>query len=475
MMPNDRESRTAGAAAIGAAAGALAGLLLWAAPAAAQPKVTAVSGADRSLAVTVYNQNLGLVREERAVELKAGRSELRYADVAAQLDPTSVHFVPVGGGGFRVLEQNFQYDLVSGDRLLERSLGGAVRVVGKDGALTEGKLLSFDGGSLVLETRDGIKVVNRGETRELSVASLPGGLISKPTLAWLVESPAGGERRTRLSYLTGGLSWHAEYVAVVNAADTGLSLAGWVSVENQSGATYPEAKLKLVAGDINLVRPKMEAVARGRVMEMQADMAAAPQFEERQFFEYHLYDLQRPTTIADRETKQISLFEPATVGSVEKKYTFDAQRLGNKVAVTLEFKNSKAAGLGMPLPAGKVRIYKEDAGGAQEFAGEDRIDHTPQDERVRLSVGKAFDVVAERKQTDSRRLSDRVNETAFEIAVRNRKREAVTVVVVEHPYGDWEIVQRSHEFAKKDAFTIEFPVKVPAGAEVKVTYTVRTQ
>jgi len=216
-------------------------------------------------------------------------------------------------------------------------------------------------------------------------------------------------------------------------------------------------------------------VARGRVMEMQADMAAAPQFEERQFFEYHLYDLQRPTTIADRETKQISLFEPATVGSVEKKYTFDAQRLGNKVAVTLEFKNSKAAGLGMPLPAGKVRIYKEDAGGAQEFAGEDRIDHTPQDERVRLSVGKAFDVVAERKQTDSRRLSDRVNETAFEIAVRNRKREAVTVVVVEHPYGDWEIVQRSHEFAKKDAFTIEFPVKVPAGAEVKVTYTVRTQ
>ena len=451
-------------------------LLAGAAPAPAVAQTKAAPAGGRGLAVTVYNQDLGLVREERAVAMPAGRSELRYADVAARLDPTSVHFVPAGGGAFRVLEQNFQYDLVSGDRLLERSLDGTVRVVGKDGALTEGKLLSFDGGSLVLETRDGIKVVNRGETRELSVASLPGGLISKPTLAWLVESAGAGERRTRLSYLTGGLSWHAEYVAVVDAADTGLSLAGWVSVENHSGATYPEAKLKLVAGDVNLVRPKFEAMARGRVYEMQADAAApAPQFEERQFFEYHLYDLQRPTTLADRETKQISLFEPAAVREVAKKYTFDAQRLGPKVAVTLEFKNSQAAGLGLPLPAGKVRIYKEDQGGAQEFAGEDQIDHTPRDEKVRLSVGKAFDVVAERKQTDFRRLSDRVTETAFEIAVRNRKREAVTVVVVEHPFGDWEIVQRSHEFTKKDAVTVEFPVKVPAGAEVKVTYTVRTR
>jgi hypothetical protein len=405
--------------------------------------------------------------------MRPGRFELRYADVAAQLDPTSVHLVPAGADRFRVLEQNFQYDLVSGDRLLERTLESPIQVVGKDGGLVEGKLLSFDGATLALETRDGIQVVNRAEVRSLSVPSLPGGLISRPTLAWLIEGAGAGDRRTRLSYLTSGLSWHAEYVAVVNPQDTGLSLAGWVSIENHSGATYPDARLKVVAGDINRIR-RVVPMTRGLVQE---DMMAAPapQFEERALFEYHLYDLQRRTTLADRETKQISLFEPARVGNVEKKYTFDAQRLGSKVAVSLEFQNAKSAGLGLPLPAGKVRIYKEDTDGTEQFVGEDQIDHTPQDEKVRLAVGKAFDVVVERAQTAFRRISDRVTESALEISVRNRKPEAVTVVVVEHPTGDWEITQQSHPFDKKDAFTIEFPVKVPAGGEVKVTYTVRVR
>jgi len=438
----------------------------------AAPALAAETGANRQLFVTVYNQDIALVREERSVSLAAGRGTLRYADVAAQIDPTSVHLVPVSGGDFRILEQNFQYDLVSGDRLLERSLEGTVRVVGKDGGVTEGKLLSFDGGSLVLETRDGIKVINRNETRELSVTQLPGGLISRPTLAWLVDASGGGSRRTRLSYLTSGMSWHAEYVAVVNPEDSGLSLAGWVSVENHSGATYPESKLKLVAGDVQLVRQVFAKAAMGGIREQA--MEAAPQFNERQFFEYHLYDLQRPTTIADRESKQISLFEPADVKNVEKKYTFDAERQGPKVNVTLEFKNAQASGLGMPLPAGMVRVYKQDKDGSQEFVGEDRIDHTPQDERVRLALGKAFDVVAERKQTNFRRISDRVVETAYEISVRNRKKERVTVVVIEHPTGDWEVTQKSSEFTKKDSQTIEFPVTVEPGGEVKLTYTVRT-
>jgi hypothetical protein len=441
----------------------------------AQGKVTkAAADGNRQLYVTVYNQNIALVREERSVDLSAGRQTLRYADVAAQIDPTSVHLIPVSGGGFNVLEQNFQYDLVSGDRLLERSLENTVRVVGKDGGITEGKLLSFDGASLVLDTRDGIKIINRAETRELSVGQLPGGLISRPTLAWMLDANGSGTRRTRLSYLTGGLAWHAEYVAVINPEDTGLSLGGWVSIENQSGGTYPEARLKLVAGDIQLVRQVFNKATRGAVdmMEMQA---AAPQFQERSFFEFHLYDLERPTTIADRETKQISLFEPADVRNVEKKYTFDEQRLGSKVNVTLEFKNAEASGLGRPLPAGKVRVYKQDKDGSQEFVGEDLIDHTPRDEKVRLALGKAFDVVAERKQTNYRRISDKVTEASFEIAVRNRKKERVTVVVVEHPTGDWEVVQKSHEFTKKDAATIEFPVTVAAGAEVTITYTVRTR
>jgi len=433
------------------------------------------SAAERQLSVTVYNQDIALVREDRDVSLAGGRSTLRYADVAAQIDPTSVHLVPVSGGGFRVLEQNFQYDLVSGDRLLERSLEGTVRVVGKDGGVTEGKLLSYDGATLVVDTKDGIKIINRNETRELSLTQLPGGLISRPTLAWLVDASGAGSRRTRLSYLTSGLSWHAEYVAVVNPEDTGLSLGGWVSVENHSGATYPDAKLKLVAGDIQLVRQVFAKTIGGMRTDMMAAEAAPPQFAERGFFEFHLYDLQRPTTIADRESKQISLFDPADVKNVEKKYTFDAERLGNKVNVTLEFKNAQASGLGMPLPAGTVRVYKQDKDGSQEFVGEDRIDHTPQDEKVRLALGKAFDVVAERKQTNFRRVSDKVAEASWEIDVRNRKKEKVTVIVIEHPTGDWEITQNSSDFTKRDASTIEFPVSVAPGGEVKLTYTVRTR
>jgi len=448
---------------------------LLAAPARAQIQAAPETDGNRQLSVTVYNQDIALVREERSIHLAGGRSTLRYADVAAQIDPTSVHLIPVSGGDFRVLEQNFQYDLVSGDRLLERSLEGTVRVVGKDGGVSEGKLLSFDGGSIVIDTKDGIKILNRSETRELSVTQLPGGLISRPTLAWLVDAQGAGSRRTRLSYLTNGLSWHAEYVAVVNPEDTGLSLGGWVSIENHSGATYPETKLKLVAGDVQLVRQVFAKYAAGMRTDMMAAEAAPPPFAERGFFEFHLYDLQRPTTIADRESKQISLFEPADVKNVEKKYTFDAERLGNKVNVTLEFKNAQASGLGMPLPAGTVRVYKQDKDGSQEFVGEDRIDHTPQDEKVRLALGKAFDVVAERKQTNFRRISDKVTESSWEIDVRNRKKERVTVIVIEHPQGDWEITQKSSDFTKKDAQTVEFPVTIEAGGEGKLTYTVRTQ
>ena len=426
---------------------------------------------ERDIAVTVYNQDLGLVREIRAIDVTRGRSEVRFTDVAARLDPTSVHLVPVRSGAFRVLEQNFQYDLASAERLLQRSLGSEIRATGKNGDITEGKLVFFDGGSLVLNTRDGIKMLYRGELRDQVIPELPGGLVSKPTLAWLLDAPSGGSPEAQLSYLTSGISWHAEYVAVINAKDTGLELSSWVSVKNQSGATYPDAKLKLVAGDVNLVRQQLQRQVAYKAEMLLAE--AQPQFTERGFFEFHLYDLERPTTIADRETKQISLFEPATVRRVEKRYTFDAERLGAKVVVTLEFKNSRTSGLGIPLPAGKVRIYKKDTDGSQEFVGEDLIDHTPRNEKVDLTVGKAFDVVAERKQTDFRRISNRVSETQYEVEVRNRKDEAITVRVVEHPRGDWEIIEKSHDFEKKDAFTVEFPLRLPADGTVKLIYRVR--
>jgi len=431
----------------------------------------ASSAAARETSVTVYNQDLALVREVRTLPLERGRHEVRVGEVAARLDPTSVHLVPVRSGTFEVLEQNFQYDLASAERLLERSLGETVRVLGKSGDVTEGKLVFFDGSSLVLDTDQGVRMLYRNDLREQLIPALPGGLVSRPTLAWWLEAAAAGSSDAELSYLTGGLSWHAEYVAVVNPNDTALQLSSWVSVDNRSGATYLDAKLKLVAGDVNLVRDEFRAM-RAKGMVMEAAPTSAP-FEEREFFEYHLYQLERPTTVADRETKQIALFLPASVAQVEKRFTFDADRLGHKVVVTLDFANTQTNGIGMALPAGKVRVYKQDADGSQEFIGEDRIDHTPRNERLRLTIGKPFDVVAEKKQTAFRRVSDHVTEAAYEVEVRNRKPEAITVVVTEHPQGDWTVIEKSQDFIRKDAATIEFPVRVAANDTSAVTYTVR--
>ena len=444
---------------------ALAALVaLAAAPAAA---------AERELTVTVYNQNLGLVKDVRSLELGTGTRTFRLTDVSAQIDPTSVHLVPRGGDGLTVLEQNFQYDLVSADKVLERYLDKEITVIGKDGNKTTGTLLSFDGASLVLNRNPGIAIVNRLEVKEIQFPDLPGGLITKPTLVWRLVNDGSATRDAQLSYLTGGLSWHAEYVAVVDESDKNLSWSGWVSLENTSGTSYPEARLKLVAGDVHRATPPPMPYVRTK-LEAMATMgdAAANQFEEQGFFEYHLYSLNRPTTLADKETKQLSLFPTADV-QAQKSYTFERTKDPRKVRVTIEFKNSASAGLGMALPKGVVRVYKEDKSGAQEFVGEDRIEHTAKDETVRMAIGNAFDVVGEYRQVDMRRVSDKEAESSHEIKIRNHKDEAVTVKVVERAYGDWRVTTSSPSFVKKDATTLEFSVTVPPDGERIVTYTIR--
>lgn len=442
---------------------ALAALLALAVPAAA---------ADRELTVTVYNQNLALVKDVRALELGTGKRTFRLTDVSAQIDPTSVHLVPKSGGGLAVLEQNFQYDLVSADKVLERYVDKDITVIGKDGKGTTGTLLSFDGGSLVLNRNPGIAIVNRTEVKEVQFPELPGGLITKPTLVWQLDNDGPATREAQLSYLTGGLSWHAEYVAVVDESDKALSWSGWVSLENSSGTTYPNARLKLVAGDVNRVTNQPAPVPREMFKTDMAMGQSLNQFEEQGFFEYHLYSLTRPTTLADKETKQLALFPTADVAA-QKFYTFERTRDARKVHVTIEFKNSAAAGLGMPLPKGIVRVYKEDKSGAQEFVGEDRIEHTAKDETVRMSIGDAFDVVGEYRQVDQRRISDKESESSHEIKLRNHKTETVTVKVVEHAYGDWRVVTSSPDFVKKDAQTLEWTITVPADGEKVVTYTIR--
>jgi len=429
------------------------------------------AAANRELTVTVYNQNLALVKDVRSLELGTGTKTFRLTDVSAQIDPTSVHLVPKGGDGLSVLEQNFQYDLVSADKVLERYVDKDLTVIGKDGNKTTGTLLSFDGASLVMNRNPGIAIVNRLEVKEIQFPDLPGGLITKPTLVWRIDNDGPATRDAQLSYLTSGLSWHAEYVAVVDENDKNLSWSGWVSLENTSGTSYPEAKLKLVAGDVHRATPPPMPYVRTK-LESMAVADQAQQFEEQGFFEYHLYSLNRPTTLADKETKQLSLFPTANVAA-QKFYTFERTRDPKKVSVTIEFKNSASAGLGMALPKGVVRVYKEDKSGAQEFVGEDRIEHTAKDETVRMAIGNAFDIVGEYRQVDQRRISDKEAESSHEIKIRNHKDETVTVKVVEHAYGDWRVTSSSPDYVKKDATTLEFTVTVPADGEKVVTYTIR--
>lgn len=427
----------------------------------------------RDLAVTVYNQDLGVVREQRTVDVTAGRSTLRISDVAARIDPTSVHLE----GDLTVIEQNYAFDLASAERILERYLGEEIDVLADEGRSYRGRLLSFDAGSLVLGGVGGgeeVTLVGREGVQDIRCPSLPEGLITKPTLIWTVDGARGGRAEVELSYMTAGMSWHAEYVAVVAPDDDQMDLSAWVSIENRSGASYPDARLKLVAGEVHRAPTPMPRDFDGRGKAVALEAAAAPQFVERGLFEYHIYILERTSTISDREIKQISLFAPATT-PVKKIFEFDGAYGGDDVKVTLEAENKEAVGLGMPLPAGKVRAFKADRDGRLEFVGEDRIEHTPRGEKVKIRMGNAFDVKGERAVVDHKRIADRIYEETVEVKLRNRKDEPIEVLVVEHPRGSWEMLTTTHPFEKKEAFKIEFTIQVAPDEEAVIRYTVRVR
>jgi hypothetical protein len=430
----------------------------------------------QDVSITVYNQNRAVVRDIRKLEIKPGVSTVSFSDVAARIDPTTVHFRPVGDPEkLQVLEQNFEYDLASSQTILEKYVDQDIRVLMDKGQLYRGRLLNAGGDIVIEDSATGeVKVVRRESVQNFEFPKLPEGLITRPTLVWLVDNRGTGKQDVEVSYMTDGVTWHAEYVAVSSPDDRALDLSGWVSVENQSGITYQGARLKLVAGDVNVLRPKM-LMRAGMAEDSQAQvMAAAPQFEEQSFFEYHLYTLTRSSTLRNNQTKQISLFPPATV-KAEKLYVYDGAKDAAKINVRLECKNSKADGLGLPLPKGKVRVYKKDSDGSLEFIGEDEIDHTPADEKIRLSLGNAFDLSGERVQKDTKKTGNRSRQDAYEIRLRNHKKEAVQVTVIEHFWGDWKIDPATHPFVKKDANTAEFKVPVPVDGESVLTFTVNTK
>ena len=438
--------------------------------------------------VTVYNNNYGLVREVRRASLPTGTIELEVSDVAEKIDPTSVAFKSLTAPGqVGIYEQNYRYDLLSPDTLLERFIGRPIRITTirqeKDRDIEvsrKGTLLSLNGGRIV-QFGDGEVTIN--PPGSISVGEVPDNLLARPTLVWLLGNQHRGEQQLEISYLTNGMNWKADYVTIINAEDTALDLTGWVTLDNHSGTAYADAQLKLIAGDVRRVREEIRLGlnARGGLA---SKKKATPQFEEKSFFEYHLYTLGRRTTLVNNETKQMTLLEGLDVPA-KKIYAVESPpwavqasvRGAEKrdVQVMIEFENKKEHHLGMALPAGRVRVYKADTDASLQLIGEDKIDHTPKDEKLALIVGNAFDIVAERRQSDYRKIADNVVELEYELRIRNHKAEAVTIKILEHVYGDWEILKETHPHQKRDARTIEFQVPVEPDAEATLAYRVRVR
>jgi hypothetical protein len=435
----------------------------------------------RTVSVTVYNGDLGLVRDQRRLDLERGVFTVPFRDVAARIDPTSVAFQALSSpGAVDVLEQNYEYDLLTPEALLEKYVGETVTLympVEDREVAVQARLLSIQGGR-VFQIGDSIALNPPGR---VVLPTLKGDLKASPTLVWTLRSEVQGAEPVEVSYLTAGLDWKADYVATISEDDRTLDLGGWVTVVNQSGTTYPQAKLKLVAGDIHRA-PQARDEAR-HALRAAAEAPSEAAFEERTFYEYHLYDLPRPTTIKQNQTKQIRLLEAQDVRT-QRVYVLAGApwyytqqysgEKGLKVGVYQEFDNAKASHLGVPLPAGVVRLYKADRDGTLQLVGEDRIDHTPRDERVRIKVGHAFDLVAERRQTEFRVLSSgHLYEETFEVVIRNHKEDAVTVQVIEPLPADWRMLEHSHDFEKLDAFTVRFDVPVAAGGEATLRYRIQ--
>jgi hypothetical protein len=436
------------------------------------------------VAITIYNVNLGLVKDQREIKIPKGTGELRFMDIASQIIPASVHMKSlIDPESLQILEQNYEYDLLNPQKLLDKYVGKDVKLYYKN-PYTEREetikatLLSNNGGP-IFKIGDEITF---GHPGRIIFPGVPENLISQPTLVWLIENSLSSAQKVEASYLTNGINWRADYVVTLNDKDDKADLSGWVTIDNKSGTTYRNARLKLVAGDVHRVRDEYEYKEKMfRIAE--AASKAEPQFKEEEFFEYHIYTLQRPSTIKDNQTKQINLVTAGDI-PVKKELLFYGAKYyyynqygeamsHQKVGVFVEMENKKEHHLGMPLPKGVVRVYKRDSEGSLQFTGEDRIDHTPKDEKIRVKLGDAFDVVGSRKQTDWKKVAYDTYEAAFDISLRNHKKEDVTVKVVEPIPGEWKMLSSSHEYTKTEAFTAEFTILVPKDKEVKLTYRVR--
>ena len=460
---------------------------LAAAPAAAGGQDTSTLDDQSELSLTVYNSDLALVRDVRSLELPRGTFDLKFMDIAATVNPATVHFRSLSEPSrVNVLEQNYEYDLLEPDKLLRKYVGRDVTLVRNrvDGGTTReeevtARLLSYN--SAPVWQING-EIVTGLQADHIRFPELPGNLFARPTLIWSLSNQGATRHRVEAAYLATRLSWNADYVLTVARDDAAADLDGWVTVTNASGTQFRNASLQLVAGNVNRVRQvlgKMADLALER-----REMDAAPAMAQESFSDYHLYTLGRKTSINNSQTKQVSMLG-ATGFPVRKRYVVDGQAfyyrnaqhpgspLKDDVQVFYQFTNDAKAGLGVPMPAGVVRVYQADSRGGTQFVGEDRIDHTPKDETLNLKIGTAFDVVAERKQTDFQKIASNVYEMEFEVTLRNHKTVPVTVEVNEPIGGTWRMVSSTLPYTKTDAWAAQFSAPVPPDGSVNLRYRVR--
>ena len=437
-----------------------------------------------------------MIKQDRIVDLQKGVSELRFSDVTSMIDPTTVSFsTPKNPGAAYVLDQNYQFDLVSTNQLLEKYVEQEVIVSHTSGGKSEtyrGTLLGTNGG-IIIQQKDG-SVVTLSSYDSVSFPSLPGGLLTKPTLVWLLDAKKSGDELARVTYQTQGMTWWADYNLTLTE-DNGkcsMDLSAWVSLLNQAGSSFENTKLKLIAGEVHRAQPNVNV---GRVYASNAPQVlekADRGFEEKSLFEYHLYTLPRRVDLPNNSTKQIELFPSVNSVECEKELVFNGSQIFNhnyyspisdqnymrtskpKVKAYLSFKNEEKRGLGMPLPAGRIRVNQMDTDdNSLEFIGEDIIDHTPRNEKITIELGNSFDVVGERKQTDVKVSEHEITET-FEIRLRNQKETKTKVKVLETLYrwSNWKIENSSDDYEKTTSSTIEFDVELKPEQEKVITYTV---
>ncbi|MCK9274641.1 MAG: hypothetical protein M0P57_06080 [Syntrophales bacterium] len=435
------------------------------------------------LEITIYNSNIGLVKDTRNVTLCKGEGELQFIDIASRILPVTVYVSSAEKSeDFRILEQNYNYDLINARVLLDKYIGKEIKILNWNKyqdtkEIVKATLLSnnedqiFQIGGEIFLGYPGIRIL----------PELPGNLIAQPALTWLFANESEKAKKLEVSYITENINWHADYIMMIEKEEASSELTGWITVDNRSGATYRKAKLKLIAGDIQRIsEPQRDAVSRKELMLASTE----PQFKEKSFFEYHMYDLSRPTTIENSQSKQIRLFETSGV-KIEKDYRiygskeylvrpYPGTSQKQNVEVHYCFRNSTENNLGIPLPAGIIRLYKKDGTGSRQFIGEDRIDHVPTDKKIDLKAGEAFDITAEKTQTEFEQISTRLFESKWRLTIENHKQKNINVRIIESMYGNWEIIESSHPYTKLDAFTIRFDVPVIRKGRELITYQIRT-